>query len=116
MVWLTLVVAAAPSVLLLTFFYLRDRFEREPVGHVAAHALFGGAMGYYVGRAKFGPRRSRRRVVDAALSLAVPSAFHGAYDYALRHHVSWQMWLIVAGLSTAFWGFVLRRVYRAQRA
>ena len=31
---LTLVVAAAPSVFLLTFFYLRDRYEREPLRQI----------------------------------------------------------------------------------
>jgi protease PrsW len=31
---LTLVVAAAPSAFLLTFFYLKDRYEREPLRHI----------------------------------------------------------------------------------
>jgi RsiW-degrading membrane proteinase PrsW (M82 family) len=31
---LTLVLAAAPSVFLLTFFYLKDRYEREPLRHI----------------------------------------------------------------------------------
>ena len=31
-VWiLTVIVAAAPSLFLLTFFYLKDRYEREPL-------------------------------------------------------------------------------------
>jgi RsiW-degrading membrane proteinase PrsW (M82 family) len=30
----TLVVAAAPSLFLLTFFYLKDRYEREPLRHI----------------------------------------------------------------------------------
>jgi protease PrsW len=34
-------VAAAPSLALLTYFYLRDRYEREPVGHVVAAYLLG---------------------------------------------------------------------------
>jgi RsiW-degrading membrane proteinase PrsW (M82 family) len=87
---------------------------------VPAHALFGGAMGYYVGRAKFGPKflrtRNPRRLFDAGLSLVVPSLFHGAYDYALHHRISWKMWAAVTILSLGFWGFVLRRVYRAQRS
>ena len=31
---LTVVVAAAPSLFLLTFFYLKDRYEREPLRHI----------------------------------------------------------------------------------
>jgi RsiW-degrading membrane proteinase PrsW (M82 family) len=31
---LTIVVAAAPSLFLLTFFYLKDRYEREPLRHI----------------------------------------------------------------------------------
>jgi RsiW-degrading membrane proteinase PrsW (M82 family) len=34
-VWLlTVIVAAAPSIFLLTFFYLKDRYEREPLQHI----------------------------------------------------------------------------------
>jgi RsiW-degrading membrane proteinase PrsW (M82 family) len=31
---LTIIVAAAPSLFLLTFFYLKDRYEREPLQHI----------------------------------------------------------------------------------
>ena len=31
---LTVIVAAAPSLFLLTFFYLKDRYEREPLHHI----------------------------------------------------------------------------------
>src|SRR5262245_45655532 len=36
-----LIVAAAPSILLLAYFYLRDRFEREPLGHLTIAYLLG---------------------------------------------------------------------------
>ncbi len=81
---------------------------------VPAHALFGGTMGHYAARAKFGP--ARRRVVYAALALAVPTVFHGLYDYALLHHLDWRLWVVVSVLLLGFWVFVLRRVHRAQRA
>jgi RsiW-degrading membrane proteinase PrsW (M82 family) len=225
----TVVVAAAPSLLLLAYFYLRDRFEREPLGHLAlayflgmyamvaahglsgaaegalpagwlaardegsrlfdafvlsgfleelakwvilmaavfhwrefdepldgviygvavslgfatlenllyldrmglaiawqravfavpAHALFGGSMGYYAGRAKF-DRRSpqlRARVTrDFILTLALPTAFHGLYDFALLHGLGWKVWVAITALSLGLWAFVLHRVHHAQRA
>jgi protease PrsW len=86
---------------------------------VPAHALFGGCMGFYVGRAKFmpaGASRSRRCWLALALSLVVPTGFHGAYDYALMHGLGWKVWTAVSLLSLTFWVFVLRRVHRAQRA
>jgi RsiW-degrading membrane proteinase PrsW (M82 family) len=86
---------------------------------VPAHALFGGCMGYYAGRAKFVPvdgQEALRFWRAIVLSLAVPVAFHGAYDYALLHGLGWKVWVAITLLSLAFWIFVLRRVKRAQRA
>ncbi len=81
---------------------------------VPAHALFGGTMGYYAGRAKFvsGPSRW----IDRAQCLAMPTLFHGAYNFALHHRLDWKLWIVVSLLSVGFWVFVLRRVHRAQRA
>jgi RsiW-degrading membrane proteinase PrsW (M82 family) len=76
-------------------------------------------MGYYAGRAKFVPadgNRRRRFWRAVALSLALPVAFHGAYDFALLHGLGWKAWVAVTLLSLGFWIFVLRRVQRAQRA
>jgi len=86
---------------------------------VPAHALFGGCMGYYAGRAKFAPAdgtRARRFWLSLTLSLVVPIGFHGAYDFALLHGLGWKVWGAVTLLSLTFWIFVLRRVKRAQRA
>jgi RsiW-degrading membrane proteinase PrsW (M82 family) len=86
---------------------------------VPAHALFGGCMGFYVGRAKFasadGTRR-RRFWLCMILSFLVPVGFHGAYDFALLHSLGWKVWIAVTLLSLSFWVFVLRRVKRAERA
>jgi protease PrsW len=224
---LTVLVAAAPSLLLLAYFYLRDRYEREPLGHLAlayflgmyamvaahglsaaaegalpaaflaargegsrfvdafvlsgfleelakwvilmaavfhwrefdepldgviygvavslgfatlenllyldrmglaiawqravfavpAHALFGGSMGYYAGRAKFDRKTAKGRVPrDFVLTLALPTAFHGLYDFALLHGLGWRVWVAITAISIGLWAFVLRRVHRAQRA
>jgi RsiW-degrading membrane proteinase PrsW (M82 family) len=91
---------------------------------VPAHALFGGSMGYYAGRAKFdhdapgvAPGLRRRRLfADHAFSLLVPTAFHGTYDFALVHGLDWKAWTAITGISVGLWAFVLRRVQRAQRA
>jgi RsiW-degrading membrane proteinase PrsW (M82 family) len=81
---------------------------------VPAHALFGGCMGFYVGRAKFAP--TRHFWLSLSLSLLVPVGFHGAYDFALLHGLGWKVWTAVTLLSLAFWVFVLRRVKRAQKS
>lgn len=224
---LTVLVAAVPSLLLLTYFYLRDRFEREPLAHLAtayalgmyamlaahglsltaegwfsaawlrtggeparlvdafflsgfleelskwvvfmaavyqwrefdepldgliygvtvalgfatlenvfylhrlgldvawqravfavpAHALFGGAMGYYAGRAKFDRRTPKRRPWRSwVLCLALPTFFHGTYNFALMHGLDWKIWVAITALSVALWSFVLRRVLHGQKA
>jgi RsiW-degrading membrane proteinase PrsW (M82 family) len=83
---------------------------------VPAHALFGGAMGYYAGRAKFAARARRSPHADRVLCLALPALFHGAYDFALLHGLDWKVWVAISALSLGLWVFVLRRVRRAQRA
>ncbi|WP_077308940.1 glutamic-type intramembrane protease PrsW [Terribacillus halophilus] len=47
---------------------------------VSSHALFGVLMGYYLGRAKFGSRHPRLRIIAAML---IPFLLHGFYDYIL---------------------------------
>jgi RsiW-degrading membrane proteinase PrsW (M82 family) len=90
---------------------------------VPAHALFGAAMGYYVGRAKLGDgqwqgmdvtRRQRRRRMAAAL--LVPVVFHGLYDFLLIEMRGLPMYIAVSCGSLALWTFVLRRVHQAQSA
>ena len=91
---------------------------------VPAHALFGGAMGFYAGRAKFdhdapgvSPGTRRRRLLgDHLCCLLVPTLFHGTYDFALMHGLDWKAWSAVTGISIGLWAFVLHRVTRAQRA
>lgn len=51
---------------------------------VPGHALFGIAMGYYLGRARFATG-VRARLRAWVLALAVPVAMHGAYDLLALH-------------------------------
>jgi RsiW-degrading membrane proteinase PrsW (M82 family) len=86
---------------------------------VPAHALFGAAMGFYLGRAKLGrghggvTRAEKWRRIGFAL--AVPVAFHGLYDFTLVELRGGWMYVMVGVFSVAVWIFVLRRVHRAQR-
>ena len=103
------------------FLYLSSRgldiAWQRAIFAVPAHALFGGCMGYYVGRAKFGVNeRAAHFWRCLTLSLLVPVTFHGAYDFALLHGLGWKVWAAVTLLSLSFWVFVLRRVKRAERA
>ncbi|HUS66940.1 MAG TPA: PrsW family glutamic-type intramembrane protease [Kofleriaceae bacterium] len=82
---------------------------------VPAHALFGAAMGFYMGAAKLGSPRRSEKALRLALALAVPILFHSLYDFALVElHGAW-LYAVVGVLSVALWAFVLRRVHRAQR-
>jgi RsiW-degrading membrane proteinase PrsW (M82 family) len=87
---------------------------------VPAHALFGGTMGFYFGRAKLGRGRHGshvtrwQRTFRIALALLVPIGFHGAYDFALLQTHGVVVYAVVAALSLALWAFVLRRVHTAQ--
>jgi len=88
---------------------------------VPAHALFGAAMGFYLGRAKLGRGRLQHTPVTRgersgriALALAVPMLFHGGYDFALVELRGSWLYGVVGALSLGLWVFVLRRVHRAQ--
>jgi RsiW-degrading membrane proteinase PrsW (M82 family) len=83
---------------------------------VPAHALFGGAMGYYAGKAKFDRTHPLALLRDRIFCLLIPVLFHGAYNYALHHRMDARIWATVSLLSVAMWVFVLRRVHRADRA
>ena len=83
---------------------------------VPAHALFGGAMGFYAGKSKFDRSNRTALLIDRICCLLVPVLFHGAYNYALHHRLDARVWTAVTLLSLAMWVFVLRRVQHADRA
>jgi protease PrsW len=83
---------------------------------VPAHALFGGAMGYYTGKAKFDRTHPAALLRDRVFCLLVPILFHGAYNYALHHRLDARVWTAVTLISVTMWVFVLHRVHRADRA
>jgi protease PrsW len=83
---------------------------------VPAHALFGGAMGFYAGKSKFDRTNPAALWRDRVFSVLVPILFHGAYNYALHHRLDAKIWTVVTLLSLAMWVFVLRRVQHADDA
>jgi RsiW-degrading membrane proteinase PrsW (M82 family) len=60
---------------------------------VSAHALFAVIMGYYLGKAKF--EGAGKRKLHLALSLAVPTFWHGLFDFILLQTIQHWVWLIV---------------------
>jgi RsiW-degrading membrane proteinase PrsW (M82 family) len=83
---------------------------------VPAHALFGGTMGFYMGKTKFDRSNPAALWRDRVLCVLLPIAFHGAYNYALHHRLDAGIWATVTVLSLLMWIFVLRRVQHADRA
>ncbi len=86
---------------------------------VPAHALFGAAMGYFMGRAKLGAGQHRgsdvttaQRRARLALAFAVPLLFHTAYDFLLLELRGPRLFVAVGALSIALWAFALRGVRR----
>jgi RsiW-degrading membrane proteinase PrsW (M82 family) len=83
---------------------------------VPAHALFGAAMGFYLGRAKLGRGRHGshvtrgQRATFLALAFFVPLGFHTAYDFALVELRGLWIYAVIGALSIGLWAFVLRRV------
>ncbi len=77
---------------------------------VPAHALFGAFMGYYVGRAKFSPTRSRYYLMAA---IVMPVLLHGTYNWLLSTERAEFVYLVIP-LSLFMWHSALRQVRRAQ--
>ncbi|MBI9035787.1 MAG: PrsW family intramembrane metalloprotease [Bacteroidales bacterium] len=57
---------------------------------VPAHALFGVAMGYYFGLAKF---QRKKRSIHMYKAFLIPIILHGVYDFIIMSQLSW--WLFV---------------------
>ncbi|GAB2692579.1 glutamic-type intramembrane protease PrsW [Paenibacillus thermoaerophilus] len=77
---------------------------------VTGHALFGIAMGYYMGKAKFGRPELRKKKLLQALS--IPILWHGVYDLVLLEAREYWMWLMFP-LMGYFWTKALGKMSRA---
>lgn len=76
---------------------------------VSGHALFGVLMGYYIGKAKFDPAKSR---LHLAASFLMPLFWHGVYDYILLvFKTSWMV--LIVPLMAYLWYRGLLKIRRA---
>lgn len=77
---------------------------------VSGHALFGIMMGYYLGKAKFAPKK--QSFYFLAISLALPVLLHGTYDWIMiTVRTNW-MWFIVP-FMIVLWIWGLRKMNHA---
>jgi len=72
---------------------------------VPAHASFGVIMGYYLGLARFNPKKSLRYMI---YGIAGATFFHGAYDFALMQQ-SWPELTSIGAIIALYVGIVLSR-------
>lgn len=77
---------------------------------VSGHALFGVAMGYYLGKAKFAPANKSRKYITIALVL--PLLLHGFYDYIMMSYSTKWIWIIVPFMFM-LWAWGLHKMKRA---
>ncbi|MFD1955759.1 glutamic-type intramembrane protease PrsW [Paenibacillus thailandensis] len=77
---------------------------------VSGHALFGVAMGYYLGKAKFAPSAKSRKYL--AIAFALPWLLHGFYDYIMISYDTKWMWIIVP-FMVILWSWGLHKMKRA---
>jgi len=76
---------------------------------VSGHALFGVAMGFYIGKAKFDPVKKRSFMFAA---LFVPVFWHGLFDYVMSLSASYWIWLMIP-LMIFMW---LRTMWKVEKA
>ncbi|RIW28017.1 PrsW family intramembrane metalloprotease [Bacillus salacetis] len=78
---------------------------------VSAHALFGVVMGYYLGKAKFAGQQSKLKRIY--VSLFLPFALHGTYDFILGTGRNWIFYMIPFMLF--LWWTGIRKIKSANR-
>ncbi|OIU71215.1 glutamic-type intramembrane protease PrsW [Rossellomorea aquimaris] len=78
---------------------------------VSSHALFGVLMGYYLGKAKFSLKDHRQKWLF--ISVMVPLALHGTYNYIFLSEKNWIYYMIPFMLF--LWWIGLKKVKHAHR-
>ncbi len=80
---------------------------------VPGHALWGIAMGFYMGAAKFAPAQRRPRLW--LLSFVIPVVLHGAYDL-IAYNMNTILSILMYPLVAYLWVTGLRQIDRASAA
>jgi protease PrsW len=78
---------------------------------VSAHALFGVVMGYYLGKSKFADQQMKLKRI--CISLLIPFALHGTYDFILSTGRNWIIYMIPFMLF--LWWTGIRKIKSAHR-
>ncbi|MFC4777534.1 glutamic-type intramembrane protease PrsW [Paenibacillus sp. GCM10023252] len=78
---------------------------------VSGHALFGVIMGYYLGKARFAPASRARSYL--LLSLIIPMALHGSYDWIMLTAKAHWIYVIIIPFMLLLWIWGLRMLQRA---
>lgn len=77
---------------------------------VSGHALFGIMMGYYLGKAKFAPKK--QSYIFLAISFALPVLLHGTYDWIMiTLRTNWMWYMVPFMILLWIWG--LRKMNHA---
>lgn len=126
------IIALAPVFLLLFYVYLRDKYDREPIGllvkglfagaevgylraftAVPGHAAYGALMGYYFGRAKLEVNKRGRLLF---LAFLIPFLFHGVYDFLLMANHTLFLILFIPFLYFLFRTALRRMTYLSEHS
>jgi protease PrsW len=76
---------------------------------VSSHALFGVIMGFYFGKSKFSSIKNKKWIF---LSLLIPFALHGTYDFILLSQTNWIPYIVP--FMIFLWWLGLRKVKKAR--
>lgn len=78
---------------------------------VSGHALFGVIMGYYLGLAKFMPKRSSQ-IKMLMLSIMYPILIHGSYDLLIYSSQIYWLWTVIP-FMVGLWWLALKRMHQS---
>ncbi len=76
------------------------------------HALLGGVMGYFIGKAKFTFYKDKNAMM-LFLAFFIPFLLHGLFDFVLMYYAVQLAWLAIP-IVVFLWGWILKLKKRTQ--